>query len=740
MPEQVDTSVQDFLQLYGAGAWTDWKRLLAHFDLGKGFSFLVLLLPGAVGADICRRQLASHLAAKGNRLAELPCEWREEARRVGDRLFALEPAEDLGGVWLGSVIPESDPEIEAWKEAWRFGLSTLNQQRNPLQRRFACPLVLVGAPWLHPLLRESAPDLWSIRVGVVTVKAARGQFPPEFSESAATCEPRVIEAQASGTGSIDMPIGARSGSFQKDAVAADPDYALERAESIVNQPGSELARAELLFRAGNGFHARARLDAAERCFRESVAAFNSLYAVSPGIGPQLAGALINLSNILGEVGRWEEALPPAERAVDICREWAGRAPDDLLPQLAGSLNSLASALSDLERREEALSKSEEALQIFAQLAKAKPDRFLPDLAMSLNNTANMLSALGKREAALDRAREAEKAFEQLAKSAPDAFLSNLATSRNNLAAILVHLGLAEEALAKARDAEQIFDRLAKSNPESFLPGLAMARGTVSTVLSELGRRQDALAKAQDAERDFRRLALTRPDACMPLWAKSLNILATALSSLDRRDEALTKALQAVSIYEQLAKTKPDAFSWDLAISLNNLSFLLSSINRPEEALAKAADAARILSRLAETRPEDFLPDLAKAKNNLALRLITLGRHEEALAAAREAALIYDRLAEASPGVYSANVGVSSGVQGGVLGDLNRFSEAATSFAHGLRMLLPVMQESPQALAPLAAKLRLGYLRSIEQARVQPDKTLLDSVAEVLDKANQRPPS
>ena len=68
------TPTQEFLQLYGEEAWKDWQRLLAHFDLGEGFAFLVLLLPGAVGANVCRRQLEEHLACRGKHLAALPCE------------------------------------------------------------------------------------------------------------------------------------------------------------------------------------------------------------------------------------------------------------------------------------------------------------------------------------------------------------------------------------------------------------------------------------------------------------------------------------------------------------------------------------------------------------------------------------------------------------------------------------------------------------------------------------------
>src|SRR5581483_3142129 len=222
-----DTPAEQFIQFYGLDAWQDWQRLVAHFDLGEGFAFLVLLLPGAVGADICRRNLVEHLAHKGRRLEELPCRWREDVRRLPERLFETQSKPDLGGLWIGTVIQDSDPEIESWKQAWRMGLAALNEQRNPLKERFACPLVLVGAPWLQEVLREAAPDLWSIRTGVVSVK------------------PALVAPATREIGQIDV-VEAPSAAGE---AAADPDYTFEQAERLRSRPGLEFERAQLLLRA-----------------------------------------------------------------------------------------------------------------------------------------------------------------------------------------------------------------------------------------------------------------------------------------------------------------------------------------------------------------------------------------------------------------------------------------------------------------------------------------------------------
>ena len=672
MTQPPDTADQEFLQLYGPEAWNDWQRLLAHFDLAEGFSFLVLLLPGAVGADICRRQLTAHLAAQGKRLAELPCDWREDARRLADRLFALAPADDLGGIWLGSVVPESDPEIKAWQDAWRLGLASLNQQRNPLLQRFRCPLVLVGAPWLNPLLREAAPDLWSVRAAVVIVTPA----------------PAV--AQTSAVMSHEMqPMLAMSGE-----AASDPDYALEQAECLRDKPGYESARAELLFRAGNGFCDHARHEPAERCFREAATIFESLPLKTPKIQAEWAGALNNLANVLSALGRREEALEKAQVATRIYDQLAQVQPEAYRPYLATSLNNLARTLSALGRLEESLGKIQEAAQIYEQLAKVRPGAFLPNLAMSLNNLATSLSALGHRQEALEKAQASTRIYEQLAQARPGTFLPDVAMSLNNLASSLSELGRREEALEQARAATRIFEHLAHARPDAFLRDVAMSRNNLANMLSALGWKEEALEHAQASVRIREHLAEARPDVFLPDLATSLNNLASTLSDLGRREEALDQAQASARIFERLAHTQPDVFLPNLAASLNNVANRLSDLGRREEALKQAQAAVRIAEQLAQRRPDAFLPELAR----------------------------------------------SYGTRGAVLQGMKQHAEAADSFAEGVRTLTPFFRELPSAFAQLIGDLARDYLKSVDQAQQQPETALLAPVLEVFQKLQLNPPT
>ena len=447
MMPPAETVADEFVRFYGPEAWTDWLRLQAHFDLGEGFAFLILLLPGAIGAEICRRQLKQHLAAKGRLLVELPCEWPDDARHLPERIFAVEPADNLGGIWLGTVIPETDPEIQNWRKAWRQGLASLNMQRNPLRERVACPLVLVGAPWLHILLRETAPDLWSVRTGVVSVTPA-------------------LEPTQAGTKDYSLIEPATLPVMSGEA-AADPDYVLEQAERLKDRPGLETARAQLLLRAGNGFYEHARFPSAEKCFRQAADLFAVSAAKNSDIQADLAGTLNNLANTLTVLGRREEALAQAQAAERIYAQLAQARPEAFLPNLATTLINLANKLSAVGRREEALAQAQEAVRIYSQLAQARSDAILPDLAASLNNLAVILSDLGRREEALAQAQEAVRIRAQLAQVRPEAFLPNWATSCGARGSILTGLGRHTEAADSFAQGMRALTPLFQKTPGAF---------------------------------------------------------------------------------------------------------------------------------------------------------------------------------------------------------------------------------------------------------------------------------
>jgi len=486
----------------------------------------------------------------------------------------------------------------------------------------------------------------------------------------------------------------------REKAAEVTNLAVQAAREHSERERSEDAQAALavtLNNLGNRLSALGRREEALDAATKAVAIDRDLATARPdAFRAGLAGSLNNLANRLSGLGRREEALDAATEAVAIRRDLAAARPDAFRPDLAGSLNNRANRFSDLGRREEALDAATEAVAIYRDLAAARPDAFRPGLAMSLTNLATFLSDLGRREEALDAATEAVAIYRDLATARPDAFRPDLAMSLNNLANRLSDLGRHEEALDAATEAVAIRRDLAAARPDAFRPDLAGSLSNLATFLSDLGRREEPIDAATEAVAIYRDLAAARPDAFRPDLAMSLNNLANRFSDLGRREEALDAATEAVAIRRDLAAARPDAFRPGLALSLNNLANRFSDLGRREEALDAATEAVAIYRELVAARPDAFRPGLATSLNNLATFLSDLGRREEALNAATEAVAIYRDLAAARPDAFRPDLAMSLSNLAGSFSDLGRREEALAAVSEAVALYRELAAARPDA--------------------------------------------
>lgn len=230
-----------FASRYKLAASADWQALLRLFELNESFAFIVLLVPNEEGAIVCRDALAKHLEENGKEILELETT-PGRLREIANALLFTKARLETGAVWVSRVVSEGAADYREWREAWRRGVSALNQHRNPLRRKWSVPVVFVGAPWLQEVLRESAPDLWSVRTQVAWVE-------PEAPAMDASV-PRAAD---------DVP---RRG--------PDPEMAIAEAERLRGKKGSELVVARLLYRAGLGFAASSQRPEATRVLEESL--------------------------------------------------------------------------------------------------------------------------------------------------------------------------------------------------------------------------------------------------------------------------------------------------------------------------------------------------------------------------------------------------------------------------------------------------------------------------------------
>jgi tetratricopeptide (TPR) repeat protein len=415
-------------------------------------------------------------------------------------------------------------------------------------------------------------------------------------------------------------------------------------------------QAQLLFRQAVELHKKGDLAAAEKLYRQILAAdprhFDTLHmlgilsaqqgreaealeqlAAALAINPGDAKAWFNAANVQRSSARFAEALASYDKALAL-----GSGGAEILI-------GRAAALRELERFEEALASLDKVLAL------------RPDDLKALNNRGNILLDLkrfGEALASLDRAlavrpedpviltnrgnalrglnrlAEALASYDKALAGKPD-----FAETLNNRADVLCRLGRLEEALQSCEGA--IRQR----------PDYAEAHYNRGNILHDLERDGDALA------------SYARAIEIKPGMADALNNQGNILRGLKRLDEALAS-------FDLVIQSNP-AF----AEAHNNRANALSDLRRWDEALA-GYDRAIALA-----------PDYARAHGNKANPLQALGQLDEALASLDRAIQLQPDQAEAFSN------------RGNVLKDLGRFDEALASYDRAL------------ALSPEAADLRLN---------------------------------
>jgi tetratricopeptide (TPR) repeat protein len=453
--------------------------------------------------------------------------------------------------------------------------------------------------------------------------------------------------------------------------------------------------------------------------------------------PDLASSLDNQSRRLGEFGRLEEALASAEEAVSLRRALATGDPGAFKPGLASSIGNLSSRLSALGRREEALATGEEAVCLYRSLADDRPEAFVSELATSLNNLANRLSAAGHRDEAVSAADEAVRLHRAVSEVNPDAFTPDLANSLHNLAYLQSNLGRHEQAESNAKEALALRQTLARTHPDVFRPDLASSVSNLAVVLVRSGRRSEALTAAEEAVLRYRSLAEAQPEVFSADLARALTNLGNILGELRRSDEALPKAEEAVRLYRTLAVARPDAFTPQLAAALNNLANRLNNLERHAEALAFGEEAVRQFRALAEVRPRTFTPDLAGSLIAVANGLSAVGRIEEGLTAAAEAVQLRRAVADASPGTSGGEYAQALSMLGDQYVRSGRPELAVATMTEAIRQLTPSFTVAPEAVSGTMAHLVAGYTEQCGALDREPDRALLNPVFAVFERLKRK---
>lgn len=487
-----ENRLENVARRYPLAAQAEWRKLLEHFDLATGFAFVVLLVPDSDGAELCRHELQTRLERGGRRLHTIELSGPDELRTLPGRFLELAFPPEAACVWLGSVVPDYVKDYADWRSAWEFALARLNAYRNPIREHCQFTLIFAGAPWLQEVLREIAPDLWSVRTLVVRIQpAAVSAGQPIASE--------MVAVQAS------------------DSSALDPHFALQQAEKLRGVSGKELALAGLLHRAGKGYAAHHDWSAAKLVLAEALE-----------LKQQHGAAPISLITTLNLLATACQVTGQIRRAIQLMDQALG------LARQVGDLHAVGTILGNLGIAHFHLGDPKTAVRFHEQalsIDRARGDRH--GETQDLGNLGLAYRALGDVPGALELYEQALAIDRELGERGGEA------SDLGNMGDLFLALGDARKAIELLNQqlsiAREIGDRLGEGS-----------------ALGSLGNAHLVLGEAQKAQELYaQQLSITR--AIGHRRGEGLALFNSALASgmSGRYAEAIQGAEAALRILEPI---------------------------------------------------------------------------------------------------------------------------------------------------------------------------------------------
>jgi len=446
----------------------------------------------------------------------------------------------------------------------------------------------------------------------------------------------------------------------------------------------------------------------------------------------LAIALHTKANMLSKVGRNDEALITIERSIKIFLNTTDEKKNVFYLELSSVFHSFSTLLSKVGRNSDSLLAINKSISIREQLIKLNTNKFQFELAESLNFQSTILSDLGRDLDALAAIEKAIELYSQLAHEGPDTFLSSLASSLNNQANILSYLGKQEEALMAIEDAVAIRRHLGNARPNAFLTQLGISLCTRASILSKMWGLDDALVSVKEAVSIFNEFSELFPEVFLHELASSLFLQMTILSNLGQKEEALASVENAVDIRRQITKTSDKKSQLNLAHAMYGQSNRLFELNRHEEALVVMEEALPICRRLATENTEAYLLNQATFLDKMSSILSALEKHEEEILVAEEIIGIFRRLAEFHADHYEVDLAVSQNNQAVKLSKLGKLERAYATSQSAVLSLRSRFLMQPAEYHQVMASMCVLHLETCENLAIEPDEEILNPILEILN--------
>jgi serine/threonine protein kinase/tetratricopeptide (TPR) repeat protein len=450
-------------------------------------------------------------------------------------------------------------------------------------------------------------------------------------------------------------------SFRQARQAVDDYFTTVSESKLLNVPGLQPLRKDLLDRALKYYQGFIRERGGDRTVRA-----------------ELAATYYRVAWITGIAGSRAEALDPYRQALaryeDLVRDHPAEA--RYQTDLAIVCNDLGNLYLMMGQTDRALETHRRALAIREAASRAHPDgaRYQNELAKGYANVAGIESAAGKPDEALrlvERARALNEAV-LAARPASLALPTDLGRSFNTLAAVQddlvkdysrigqynAQLGRPDEALRAYERGVTVAERLVAENP-----GVDDYRGTLVMMETQTGYAHQAGGRPVEAMQHFDRaraliedLVARNPSVTSyRVQLASLEIqLGYLLRQRGRHEDAVSHMERARTLLEDNVAREPSVpgHRSQLAYLESQMGFLSKVAGRSEEAMRHYEKARALVEEIVAREPSvpDYRSQLAGCQTSIVSLLTDTGRHAEALAPLHKAVALQEALAAEKPTV------------------------------------------------------------------------------------------
>jgi len=288
------------------------------------------------------------------------------------------------------------------------------------------------------------------------------------------------------------------------------------------------------------------------------------------------------------LGRHAEAANASAQIILAYKTAAVQNRDEHLPDLAVALGNHSNYLGDCGRDQEALEAADEAVKLHIELVTRHRDAFLKKLADGHFNRGRTQIRLHKLEAALDDTRAARVYYEELQAASSRRFPTAIAKCLHNEGTIQAQLDNPEKAVEALQAAVDEYRQAMPSDPDIVGPEISKCVDALRDARRKMNSDSDVIALRLEIVAAYRELYAEKPGYWDIGLASSLSDLAGDLAGLGRHEEALPVRQECVSIYQKLDVKTPDRYQGELTGHLLVLTKNYLAIGKGRE----AADAAR----------------------------------------------------------------------------------------------------------------------------------------------------